>query len=65
MRGELWSNQDKYLGKIITVKANGISRNKDNGYGLLYGNLVEIREDKDKADTLEEIIEIQNAVLGV
>jgi hypothetical protein len=65
LRGEIWSNQDKYLGKIITAKANGISRNKDNGYGLLYANLVEIREDKDKADTLEKIIEIQNAVLGV
>ena len=65
MRDEIWNNKDKYLGKIVEVKANGVSSNRDGGYSLLYPNFVEVRDDKSIANTLEEILEIEKSISEV
>jgi hypothetical protein len=53
-------NQDKLMGKIIKVKCNGVSHDKDENYSLMYPAFIEVRDDKDVADTLEQILEIEN-----
>ena len=65
IRDLIWNNQSEYLGKIITVKCNGLSTNKkDIGkYSLLYGNFIEFREDKELANSLDEIFEIEKMAL--
>jgi DNA ligase 1 len=65
MRDEIWNNKDKYLGMIVEVKANGVSSNRDGGYSLLYPSFVEVRDNKLKADTLEEILEIEKSISEV
>ena len=65
LREEIWNNQDLYLGKIITVKCNGISKNKHGGYGLLYGNFVTVRDDKLEAQSLASCLEAQEMALGL
>jgi DNA ligase-1 len=59
IRDEIWNNQDKYLGKIASIKCNGISSNKQGGYGLLYPSYNEIRYDKFDADSFDECMKIQ------
>lgn len=65
MRDEIWNNKDKYLGKIVEVKANGVSSNRDGGYSLLYPSFVEVRDEKYVANTLEEILEIEKSISEV
>ena len=55
-------NQDKLMDKIVQVKCNGLSHDKDGNYSLLYPAFVMVRDDKDTANTLEEIKEIENMV---
>ena len=55
-------NQDQLLGKIIQVKCNGLSKNVDGDYSLLYPAFVAIRDDKDTCDSLESIKSIENMV---
>ena len=63
-RQSILDDIDNYIWKIITVKNNGLSKAKDNEHmSLLYPVFIEIR-DKDKADTLEEIIKIQESIIG-
>jgi len=63
LRFEIWENKDKYLNKIITVKCNGLSKNKiDDSYSLLHPRFIKIRDDKVKADDLQTIIEIEESV---
>ena len=62
MRGEFWTNKDKYLGKIVEVKCNGLSKNKEGNVGLYYPNFVSLRVDKNEANTWEEIVEIQESI---
>lgn len=63
MRDEFWLNKSNYLGKIVTVKCNGISYNREGGVSLLYPNFIEVRNDKTVADTLEQIREIEKSVI--
>jgi hypothetical protein len=62
MRDEFWTNQDKYLGKIVEVKCNGLSKNKEAKVGLYYPNFVSLRTDKNEANAWEEIVEIQESI---
>lgn len=53
-------NQEEYLGKILEVKCSGLSQDKDGNYSTLHPVLIEVRNDKDVADNLEEILNIVN-----
>jgi DNA ligase-1 len=55
-------NQDKLMGKVLQVKCNGLSNDKDGNYSLLYPAFVAVRDDKDTCDSLESIKNIENMV---
>jgi DNA ligase-1 len=55
-------NQDTLLGKIVQVKCNGLSNDKDGNYSLLYPAFMMVRDDKDTCDSLEGIKNIENMV---
>jgi hypothetical protein len=55
-------NQDNLLGKVIQVKCNGLSNDKDGNYSLLYPSFIAVRDDKDTCDSLESIKEIENMI---
>jgi DNA ligase-1 len=55
-------NQDNLIDKVVQVKCNGLSHDKDGNYSLLYPAFVMVREDKDTCDTLESIKQIENMV---
>jgi DNA ligase-1 len=55
-------NQDKLMGKILQVKCNGLSKDKEGNYSLLYPSFVEVRDDKNTCDSLESIKNIENMV---
>ena len=65
IRKEIWENKEFYKGKIVTCKCRGTSKNNNGGVGLLYNTFVCFRDDKDKADTYEEILAIQNSILNL
>jgi hypothetical protein len=48
---------------VVTIKCNGTSRNNKGEYSLLNANLIEHRTDKLRANTLEEIIEIEHGII--
>jgi len=51
-------NRSKYLGKVITVKFNDITKSSGNDfYALSHPRFVEFRTDKDTTDTLERMLE--------
>lgn len=62
-RDEIWSNKENYFNKIVVVKCNGVSTNREGGTSLLYPNYIEIRDDKINANTLPEILEIEKMKL--
>jgi hypothetical protein len=62
MMKEITENQDKWLGKIVQVKCNGLSSNVDGEYSLMYPAFISLRDDKDTCDTLQSIKEIENMV---
>ncbi|MEI6880406.1 MAG: hypothetical protein WCK82_03690 [Bacteroidota bacterium] len=55
-------NKDKLMGKILKVKCNGLSKDKEGNYSLLYPSFVEVRDDKNTCDSLESIKNIENMV---
>jgi ATP-dependent DNA ligase len=63
LRDEIWNNQELWMGKIITGKCNGVSKNKKGGTSLYYPNYGVVRDDKTVANTLPEIMEIQRMKL--
>lgn len=65
IREEIWNNKEKYRGKIVTVKCNGISTNKQGGTSLLYCNFLYIRDDKLVADSIEECKANEQMKLGL
>lgn len=54
------NNQDVVLGSIIEMKCCGLSHDRDGNWSTLHPAFVCIRDDKDEADTLEQIQEIEN-----
>lgn len=63
IRKEIFENKDKYLGKIVSCKCRGTSKNNNGGLGLLYNTFVSIRDDKQVADSWEDILRIQESIL--
>jgi len=58
-------NQDILLGTILEIKCNGLSSNSNGGNSVFYPAVVKFRDDKDTANSFDECLEIQNAVLGL
>lgn len=50
-RKEMWDNKDKYIGKIVAIVANKLTKDKS----LYLPRIVEIRTDKDYADSYKQI----------
>ena len=65
VRKEVWENKEQYLGKIVTCKCRGVSKNNQGGVGLLYNTFVKFRDDKNEANSWDEIVEIQNSILNL
>lgn len=63
MRDYIWANQDSLLGSIVEIKSCGTSRSKTSDiYALLHPRFIKLRDDKLKANTLSEILEIENSL---
>jgi ATP-dependent DNA ligase len=58
-------NQEKLLGSIIEVKCSGLSNDSSGAYSLLYPAFKGFRDDKIKADSLEEIVANEKMIKGV
>jgi ATP-dependent DNA ligase len=58
-------NQQNLLGKILEVKCSGVSQNERGEYSTLHPVYNEIRDDKDKADTLQQILDIEAMAKGL
>lgn len=65
IRDEVWQNQSEFLGKIITVRCNGVSRDRTGKVSLLHPRFIEFRYDKDEADDLPYILKIEEGLLSV
>jgi len=64
-RDDFWNNKEYYLGKIITIKCNGISTDKEGNKNFFYPNYEILRTDKEVADSLEDILEIERGILSL
>lgn len=58
-------NLDDLIGKVVTVKCNGISTNKQGEYSALHPAVEMVRDDKEQADSLEQCIAIHEAALSL
>ena len=59
---EIWNCPSNFINKIIAVKFNAVINNKkrpDEKYSLFLPRMIEIREDKDEADTTEYILSLK------
>lgn len=59
------SNQDKLLGSIIEVKCSGLSNDSTGAYSLMYPAFKSFRDDKNVADSLNDIITNEKMIKGV
>lgn len=66
VRAELWARRDELVGAVMTVKSNGIMYSSKEGglHSLFLPRFVEIRADKDVADSFDRIIEQFNAAVS-
>lgn len=55
------ANQDMLMGAIVEVKSCGLSTDKDGNHSLQHPVFIEIRDDKLFADSLEDIMRIEEA----
>lgn len=55
-RNMFWANRKDLIGKIVTVEYNALSESNGN-YSLFLPVFIELRDDKDAADTFEKIKE--------
>ena len=62
-RDYIWKNKDSFIDKVVVIKCNGTSKNKEGENSLLYANFMYVREDKMEANTFEEIVKIENMKL--
>lgn len=56
-------NED-LTGKIVTIRCNGLSQSNGN-YSMMYPRLVQIRDDKDEADDLPTIKNIEQMIISL
>lgn len=59
-RMTVWKNKDAYLGKFIEVESNGLILADDGTYSLFLPRFVEVRFDKEEADTYETIKDLSD-----
>lgn len=62
-KDHIWNNKDEFINKVVEIKCNGLSINKEGGWNFLYPNYVKMRFDKNESNTLEEIKQIQDSKL--
>ena len=66
MLEEINNNREKYIGKIITVQFNDITKSKNNDYyALSHPRFIAFRDDKQTTDTLERILEMKEMAMGL
>lgn len=59
------SNRDFYIGKIMTVSCNDITKGRDSEhYALSHPRFKEFRDDRDDTDTLERAFEIKEMAMS-
>jgi ATP-dependent DNA ligase len=58
-------NQHNLLGKILEVKCSGVSQNEKGEYSTLHPVYNEVRDDKNTADTLQQILDIEAMAKGL
>jgi len=58
-------NQQNLLGKILEVKCSGVSQNEKGEYSTLHPEYNELRDDKNTADTLQQILDIEAMAKGL
>jgi DNA ligase-1 len=56
IRNEVSANRDNYLGTVVAIKSNNITKTDDNTYSLFLPRVVEFRTDKTTADSLDDVI---------
>ena len=54
------NNQKSLLGSIIEMKCCGLSKDSEGNYSTLHPVFKLIRQDKDTADSFEQIVSIEN-----
>jgi DNA ligase-1 len=60
------SRRDELIGKVMTLTCSDITRGRSNEhYALSHPRFVELRNDKDKTDTLERIFEAKEMAMAV
>ncbi|AVO22876.1 DNA ligase [Erwinia phage vB_EamM-Bue1] len=65
LRKVINNSRDEYIKKIATVRSNGVQDKTGNEMKSLFlPRLVEIRDDRTQADTLERIYEIQESTIN-
>ena len=65
VRDLVWNAQDEWMGKIVSVKCNGLSQDVDGNYSLLHPVYRGERTDKSVADSLDDIKKIQAMIVGL
>lgn len=58
-------NQDKLLGSILEVKCSGLTHDSSGNYALLHPVFKGLRDDKEEANSLQEVKEIENSIKGL
>lgn len=58
-------NQENLLGKIVEVKCSGLSNDSEGNYSLLHPVFKGFRDDKETANTLDEVKTIEAAIKGL
>jgi DNA ligase-1 len=58
-------NQQNLLGKILEVKCSGVSQNERGEYSTLHPVYNEVRDDKNTADSLQQILDIEAMAKGL
>jgi hypothetical protein len=62
---DITENCEKYLNTIVTVKANGLTLNKQGGRSLFHPRVVAFRHDKEVANTIDEIKSVELMAMGL
>ena len=66
LRDVIWNAQDKYRDCVVEIECSGISKAKDSDYySFFFPRFKDFRFDKDRANTYEEILAIQNSILNL
>lgn len=60
MMAHVTENLDSLIGTIVTIKCNGLSRDKHGNWSVLHPAVIELRDDKSEADSLNDCINIQD-----